>query len=220
MLRMLAAAALATSVVAVAAPAEAQENTRRPMGLRFELGWNESFNLATFGSGAEGVEGSGGASALGAGLDPTGDIKIGYDIGQFTPLIGLSFLNRSVGPEDEGASLTAFVIDVEGRFYLAPHRKGLQPFIFGEFNTGIVSYSTDADDDDELEDAIGDALDWTEINAGLGMEYKFDGAAFAIGGKWGLGLAFRGLSDDTVEPDGSGDTTIGTLGAIYAAWRI
>ncbi len=221
MLRMLAAAALATSVVAVAAPAEAQENTRRPMGLRFELGWNESFNLATIGtSAADGVPGAGAAGALAGNLDPTGDIKIGYDIGQFTPLIGLSFLNRSVGPEDASSSLTAFVIDVEGRFYLAPHRKGLQPFVFGEFNTGIVSVSTDADDDDAEEDALGDALDWTEINAGLGMEYKFDGAAFAIGGKWGLGLAFRGLNDDTVEPDGSGDTTIGTLGAIYAAWRI
>ncbi len=210
MLRTLAAVALATSVVAVAAPASAQDDSGRPMGLRFELGWNESLNLV------------GAAGAAGGGLvDPTGDIKIGYDFGQFTPLIGLSFVtssrDTSIEPEAR-ESFTTFIIDIEGRYYFKPHRKGLNPFVFGEFNTAFVSFGEDPEPDntDELDEAAS-AADFTEINAGLGMEYKFDQSQFAIGGKWGLGFAFtpRDVGDDTF-----GQTTIGTVGAIYAAWRL
>ena len=211
MLRTLAAAALATSVVAVAAPAQAQDDGR-PMGLRFELGWAGHQNIASFGVADD--------AAVTAPISPNGDIKVGYDLGQFTPLIGLSFINTSRDvTEDDSASITAFVLDLEARYYLKPHRKGLQPFVFGEFNTAFVSLSDDRLEG-EAEDALDDIaslLDYTEINAGLGMEYKFDQQGFAIGGKWGLGLAFQGFD---VGDEDFGVTSIGTIGAIYAAWRI
>ena len=212
MLRTLAAAALATSVVAVAAPAKAQDDGR-PMGLRFELGWAGHQNIATFGVADDNT-------AVTAPISPNGDIKVGYDFGQFTPLIGLSFINttRDVN-EDDSASITAFVLDIEARYFFKPHRKGLQPFVFGEFNNAFVSLSNDAlegEEEDRLDD-VASQLDYTEINAGFGLEYKFDQQGFAIGGKWGLGLAFQGF--DVGDEDRS-VTSIGTLGAIYAAWRI
>src|SRR5690606_34943361 len=104
MLRTLAAVALATSVVAVAAPAQAQENTARPMGLRLELGWAGNTNLAGLGS-------TGNQPNVSA--TPIGDIRVGYDLGQFTPLIGLSFVNRSADvTEDDAISTTVFVLDI------------------------------------------------------------------------------------------------------------
>ena len=218
MLRTCAAVALATSVVAFAAPAEAQENTARPMGLRFELGWAGHSNLATFGS--PDLEGAPAQPSFGT-VSPNGDIKVGYDFGQFTPLIGLSFANNSISNEDDDSfTATILVIDVEGRYYFKPHRKGLNPFVFGEFNTSLVSLGVDPEPEGEAADLLDDAesaLDYTTINAGFGLEYKFDQAAFAIGGKWGLGLAFQGFDsgDESIS-----NTTIGTLGAIYAAWRI
>jgi hypothetical protein len=216
MLRSLAAVALATSVVAVAAPASAQDNTARPMGLRFELAMSESLNLATLG---------GGPDTNNNVVSPTGDIKIGYDIGQFTPLIGLSYLSFSRDlTKDTSASSSAFIVDIEARYFFKPHRKGLNPFVFGEFNTAFTSIGSDPEaegDAADEQDRDASELDFTEVNVGLGMEYKFDGASFAIGGKWGLGFAFNDI--DTLvgtEEQTLSNTTIGTVGAIYAAWRL
>jgi len=213
MLRTLAAVALATSVVATAAPAEAQDNTARPMGLRFELGWAGKANLANLGF-------EGPAAHPHTSVSPIGDVRVGYDFGQFTPLLGLSFLTHSEDIDDDNSrSATIFVLDIEARYFFKPHRKGLNPFVFGEFNTALVSYGDDTAEGD-AEDALDDIAtrnDWTEINAGFGLEYKFDQAQFAIGGKWGLGLAFQGHDEGD---DSRGDTSIGTVGAIYAAWRI
>ena len=218
MLRSLAAVALATSVVAVAAPASAQEterNTARPMGLRFELGFSEELNLARVGS-SDDVN-------LGR-VSPNGDIKVGYDFGQFTPLIGLSFLTGSVDTgknPDTSNSATVFVLDIEARYYFKPHRKGINPFVFGEFNTAFTSVGADPEGstaEKDRRDALASQLDFTEINAGLGMEYKFDGASFAIGGKWGLGLVLNNFDEVGGTKDLS-SMDIGTVGAIYAAWR-
>lgn len=213
MLRTLAAAALATSVVAVAAPASAQEdNVARPMGLRLEVGLvNHSM----------GVIGTAEDTPDVSGISPTGDIKIGYDFGQFTPLLGLSY--RSVSEEtgeDSSDSASVFLINLEGRYYFKPHRKGLNPFVFGEFRTSFVSFGANPEPSDEEQDRLdakASLLDFTEINAGLGLEYKFDGAAFAVGGKWGLGLGFndRDSGNDTL-----GTTTIGTVAGVYLAWRL
>lgn len=220
MIRKLAAVALATSVVAVAAPAAAQDDARgtaggtRPMGLRLETAFNKNFNLV-------GVGGDGGRTDIFTN-SPQGDIKVGYDFGQITPLIGISFLNVShsrpgaPGGDRIESSETTFILDVELRYYLKPHRKGLSPFVFGEFNTAFLSFDRDGADDDLL-DAEADADDFTAVNAGIGMEYKFDGAAFAIGGKWGLGLGFKGTSEDNGDTN---NTSIGTSAAIYAAWRL
>jgi hypothetical protein len=213
MLRTFAAVALATSVVAVSAPAQAQENTARPMGLRFELGWAGNSNLANLGR-----TDIGGQDVGFAGVSPTGDIKIGYDLGQFTPLVGLSLATTTVSLEnDDSFTATAFILDIEARYYMKQHRKGLNPFIFGEFNHAFTSLSSDPEGDEDAQDDLASALDFTTINAGLGMEYKFDQSQFAIGGKWGLGIAFQGFD---VGEDSTGVTTIGTLGAIYAAWRL
>lgn len=213
MIRKLAAVAFATSVVAAAAPAAAQESAggARPMGLRFETSFNKHFNLVGLGDGPTMIEG----------VSPHGDIKVGFDFGQLTPLVGIGFARSSFsapagGDERFESSASAFIIDVELRYYLKPHRKGLSPFVFGEFNTAFVSISDD-DLTSKEADAVADELDFTSINAGLGMEYKFDGAAFAIGGKWGLGLGFKGTSEDNGD---LGGTTFGTSASIYAAWRL
>lgn len=216
MIRKLAAVAFATSVVAVAAPASAQESSSggaRPMGLRFETAFNKNFNLVGIGNGQ-------GETNISTTPSPQGDIKVGYDFGQLTPLIGIGFATNTTGVGDApNATETALVLDVELRYYLKPHRKGLSPFVFGEWNKAFVWISNEDESEaqKDLNEAAADVADFWSLNAGLGMEYKFDGAAFAIGGKWGLGLGFKGTSKDHGD---SSDTTFGTSAAIYAAWRI
>lgn len=237
MIRKLAAVALATSVVSVAGTAAAQETetetTRgtvyRPMGLRFETAFERDFNIATVNTSA--VQAPNITATSQSGFSPNGDIKIGYDLPMgFTPMIGFGLLTRNRAQGEDSVTNTLIVLDVEARWYFKPHRgNALQPFVFGEFNTALVSFGADpspSNEEQDALDALGAASDYTEINAGLGMEYKFDGAQFAIGGKWGLGFAFTGITTDNlkkVDPtakDGIGDTTIGTSTAIYAAWRI
>lgn len=219
MIRKLAAVAFATSVVAAAAPAAAQESAggARPMGLRFETGFNKNFNLVGVGSN---VGGSTGRTDIFTN-SPQGDIRVGYDFGQFTPLVGVGFLTHTFSTEgtDKNHTDTALILDVELRYYLKPHRKGLSPFVWGEWNKAFV-WVSDEDESDaqkKVNEASADARDFWSVNAGLGMEYKFDGAAFAIGGKWGLGLGFKGTSKDHGD---TSNTIFGTSAAIYAAWRI
>jgi hypothetical protein len=227
MVRKLAAVALATSTVAIASPALAQDDGgRRPsvMGLRFEAALSRDFNLV------------GGVPQVTNVPSPNGDIKVGYDLAMgFTPMIGIGFATVSNNlysetDEDElalGASDTAIVLDLELRWYFAPHRAGsTQPFVFGEFNTALTSASTDSDlegfeENDDENEARADERDFWEINAGLGMEYKFD-QSFAIGGKWGLGFGFTGTEqiDDVEDSANTSASNISTSAAIYAAWRI
>lgn len=248
-LRSIASVAAAACVVAIAGPAAAQDTevnvdiqrqrqADRAMGLRFETSFNRNFNLVGFGSGsAEGI-----ATSLRdlPTPNPHGDIKIGYDLPMgLTPLIGLgyvSFSNDQYSDDDEdelvaGESQSAFVLDVELRWYFKPHRaNAMQPFVFGEFNTAFTTVSVDSDaegfnedDFDDANEAAADELNWTAVNLGLGMEYKF-AQGFAIGGKWGLGMGFTGTAvvedSDPQEGSNTSQTTIGTSAAIYAAWRL
>jgi hypothetical protein len=203
----IAAAFVMVSILAFAAPAAAQaaDEGSRPMGIRLEtqLGW---FNLV-------GVDGNAG------GINPQGDIKIGYDIDAgLTPLIGLGYRSASTMTGDDNDtedSSTALVLAIELRYYLQKHRRGLQPFVFGEFNTSILSESSGGEDDDEA----ADRNNHSEVNVGFGAEYKFS-RAFAVGGKWGLGFGFKGYEVEGGGTDNDeSDTTWGTNSSIYLAWR-
>ena len=64
------------------------------------------------------------------------------------------------------------------------------------------------------------------INAGLGMEYKF-ARNFAVGGKWGLGISLAPTSREEKEIGGTtrvlpgtSNTVWGTSSSIYLAFRI
>src|SRR5690606_17382594 len=101
----------------------------------------------------------------------------------------------------------------------------------------IVSFGTEAakgqqvsDGRKEFDKLLGDVNSVTNLNAGLGMEYKF-AKSFAIGAKWGLGLSFAPSDDRTVTiEDEFGDVTLqvpstsntvfGTSSSIYAAFRL
>lgn len=219
MIRKLAAVALATSVVAVAAPAAAQEAAggSRPMGLRLETGFNKNFNLVGV-STSNALDDRGRTDIFTN--SPHGDIRVGYDFGQLTPLIGVGFVTQTIGEgDDPNQTMSSLILDVELRYYLKPHRKGLSPFVWGEWNKAFVWVSQEDENDAQKDrnEALGDQADFWALNAGVGMEYKFDGAAFAIGGKWGLGLGFKGTSDDHGD---TSNTTFGTSAAIYAAWRL
>ncbi len=238
-LRMAAACIAAGTLVAVSSPASAATSGEgKVMGLRLEASLEQDFNLV----------GPGGLSAGGATLgapSPHGDIRIGYDLPMgLTPMLGVGFRSFSTtvvttppGDGDEVTqefSGTAITLALELRFYLKKHKKGLQPFVFGEYNTSFLS-ATVADDTEGADDAVdaanegleydADANNHGEINLGLGAEYKFS-RAFGIGGKWGLGIGLTG--GDRNEPLGGDDqtairtdaTTIGTSAAVYAAWRL
>lgn len=201
---LIAGTALAQQRAPAPAPAAATEAGPRPMGLR--------------------LEGSLGLFSLVAPLDvnPGGDLRVGYDLDSgFTPLIGLSYRRHSESTDydddaikDTDSAVSIFTISLEGRYYLQKHRKGLQPFVWGELNTSFVSASENGDSDD----AFAGSEDHTEFNLGFGAEYKFS-RAFAIGGKWGLSIAFQPFEDKEADSNKS-STTFGTSSDIYFAWRM
>lgn len=204
-LRTLAALALATTAVSFAAPASAQ----KMMGLRFETGGSLSGNTE-------------------------GDIRVGYDLkGGFTPLIGLTFRNNSFtayDADDEklgSIGETDFVLNLEGRYYFKPHKKGISPFVFAgvDFNVFSVGHE-DADGEavNELADKIeGDERSTWGLNAGFGLEYLFS-KHFGVGGKWGVNMNFRNTSIQKVDGVEGGDNTTttnwGTASNFYLTWRI
>lgn len=244
-LRTLAAVALATSAVSFAAPASAAD---KMMGLRLETAFVKDFNIARFGSGVTAGDSTfpGQVVPVGnvAGTSPNGDLKVGYDLPNgLTPLIGIGFRSESFKTFDSDDkkqshfSATAIVLDAELRYYFKPHKKGLQPYVWGEFSTTIATVGAEGSDDaeknlsadekknrDALLDAVADELNVTQLNVGFGAEYKFS-KSFGIGGKWGLGLAFQGTEEhkgagDFKAGSNSSNTTFGTSTALYAAWRL
>ncbi|AKU90372.1 hypothetical protein [Vulgatibacter incomptus] len=235
-LRLLAALAVATSIVGFAGPASAAKTH----GLRLETAFFKDFNIASFGSGASAPGEN--DIRLGSNLtstSPQGDLKVGYDLpGGFTPLIGIGFRSESFKFFDSKdkelgkASITSIILDAELRYYFRAHKKGISPFVFGEFNIGIPVFSTDGalaspmlskKQNDARNDSIADNFGFTEINAGFGAEYLFSNS-FGIGGKWGAGVAFQGTSEHTAEGETFGsntsNTTFGTSAAVYATWRL
>ncbi len=208
-LRTLAAFALVTSAVGFAAPAAAKD-----MGLRFETGAGLSGTVST--------------------ATNTGDLRVGYDLpGGITPLIGLSFrqITSELFDADDNSlgsnGTTVFVLNIEGRYYMKPHKKGLQPFVFAGVDFLNTSFGTEDKDGkaiNEADDAAdGDALSPWGFNLGFGLEYKF-AKAFAVGGKWGLNMAFNGteIQKKAGETAGrnSSNTNWGTASSMYLAWRM
>lgn len=209
-LRIAAAVALASTMMfAGTASAQADEGSR-PMGVRLETQLNP-FNLVGLGGEVD------------AGGNPHGDIKIGYDLDMgLTPLIGIGYRSFSTSTDVDGDNIaerssSAFVIDLELRYYLSKHRRGLQPFVFGELNTAFVSFDEKDGDSDAL-DIQADENDFTEVNLGIGAEYKFT-RSFAVGGKWGLAIGFQPVEDEDANAEQS-NTTFGTSSGVYLAWRL
>ncbi|HEY0839152.1 MAG TPA: hypothetical protein VGD74_03095 [Vulgatibacter sp.] len=202
-LRTLAALAFATAAVSFAAPASAAS---KDMGLRFETG-----------------------GSLVGGPALAGDLRVGYDLpGGFTPLIGLSFRNDVFSVKDAGsAGTTTFVLNLEGRYYFRPHKKGISPFAFG--GVDFTNFSFGHEDKDgkavlELQDAVaGDEASSWGINAGFGLEWLAS-KSFGVGGKWGLNMNFNNTSVQKVDGVEDGDDTShtrwGTASTFYLVWRI
>lgn len=219
-LRTFAALFLASGMALAAAPASAQTaDTSNVMGLRFEATLFNPFDVR------------------GATFRPEGDIRIGYDLPMgLTPMVGFGLRTQAEGTfnadnVDTGSTgETELVIAAELRYYFSPHKRGLQPFVFGEFDTTIASFGTEAGEGGTVSDlrkaqdkASGDAASFTNLNAGLGMEYKF-AKSFGIGAKWGFGLSFAGTSiqkvGDAEAGENTSNTVFGTSSSIYAAFRI
>ena len=180
------------------------------MGVRLETQINP-FNLVGLGGDVD------------AGGNPHGDIKIGYDLDMgLTPLIGIGYRSFSASRDVDGdnvseGSSSAFIIDIELRYYLSKHRRGLQPFVFGELNTAFVSFDVKDGNSDAL-DVAADQNDFTEVNLGIGAEYKFT-RSFAVGGKWGLAFGFQPWENEDAKEEVS-QTTFGTSSGVYLAWRL
>lgn len=244
-LRALASLVVASSVFAFAGSAAAQApDTSRVMGLRFEATLFNPFDV-------RGVSLSqGGDPVSPSRLDvvrPQGDIRIGYDLPMgLTPIIGFGLRSHSLDFYDsrdeltEGSGRTDIVLAAELRYYFGAHKRGLQPFGFGEWNTTIASFGSSFADsvDDEIVDGakdrdayLGDSNSIMNFGAGLGMEYKF-ARSFAIGAKWGLLVSLAPTERheweetnfagelETVTEDASSNTVWGTSSSIYAAFRI
>ncbi|HWV37069.1 MAG TPA: outer membrane beta-barrel protein [Vulgatibacter sp.] len=205
-LRTLAALALATCAVSFAAPASAASKMNN---LRFETGGSIA--------GTPFLQGNFG-----------GDIRVGYDLaGGFTPLVGLSFRNMSHDIDDVGSEgQTLFVLNVEGRYYFRPHKKGISPFGFAgvDFNNFSIGHEDkDGKAVNEAADAAdGDSASFWGLNAGFGLEYLAS-KSFGVGGKWGLNMTFNNTS--VQEKDGAkagqdaSHTTWGTASSFYLTWR-
>lgn len=203
-LRTLAALAVATTAVSLAAPAAAQKMT----GLRFETGGSLS-----------------GATQ--------GDLRVGYDLkGGLTPLIGLTFRNdsRSLFDKDDkelgSRGETSFIINLEGRYYFRAHKKGVSPFVFAGVDVNTFSFGTEDGDgkaiNEDEDEADGDAASNWGLNAGFGLEYLFS-KGFGVGGKWGLNMNFRNSDfTDKTTPNrpGTSNTNWGTASSMYLVWRI
>lgn len=210
-LRIAAAMALvSTMMFAGVASAQATDEGSRPMGVRLETQLNP-FNLVGLGG------------EVRAGGNPHGDIKIGYDMDMgLTPLIGIGYRSFSSSTDVDGDNIaenssSAFIIDIELRYYLSKHRRGLQPFVFGELNTAFVSFDEKDGDSNDL-DVQADDNDFTEVNLGIGAEYKFT-RSFAVGGKWGLAIGLQPEEDEDAKAEQS-NTTFGTSSGVYLAWRL
>ena len=220
-LRLAAAFALVSTMLfaGTASAQPAADEGSRPMGIRLETSLAfQDFNFVGVGPSGD-LEGIEIQSA--PGLSPHGDIRIGYDLDMgLTPVLGLGYRSQSLsskigGGEETTASASTFVLALELRYYLSKHRRGLQPFVWGELNTSFVSFDIEGASDEEL-DALSDANDHTELNVGIGAEYKFT-RSFAAGGKWGLGFGFKPIDQEGVEIS---NTTIGTSSSVYLAWRL
>lgn len=203
-IRMLAALAAATFVVGFAGEASAQ----KMMGLRFETGGSLSGDIG-------------------------GDLRVGYDLGGFTPLLGLSFRNVSNTAYDADDNKTGsrgttdFILNLEGRYYFRAHKKGVSPFVFGGVDFNVASYGTEDKDGksvNELADKVrGDEDSTWGLNAGFGLEYLFS-KSFGVGGKWGLNMNFDNTSiqkhDGNEGGTNSSRTDWGTASSMYLVWRI
>lgn len=234
-LRALASLVVASSILAFAGTASAQApDTSRVMGLRFEATLFRPFDVRGITMGGPDND-----ELMPAAFEvarPGGDIRIGYDLPMgLTPLVGIGIRSHSVNVYNEddelvtGNGRTDINLAVELRYYFGPHSRGLQPFIFGEFNTLIASFGSSFHEDapdarqeaaDDVNRRLGDTNSMTNFNAGLGMEYKF-ARAFAVGAKWGFGLSLAPASfDEDLEKPGLSNTVFGTSSTIYAAFRL
>lgn len=238
-LRAVASLFLASTILVAAGSASAQApDTSKVMGLRFEATLFNPFDVR--GRLEQGTELSleGRADVF----RPNGDIRIGYDLPMgLTPLVGFGLRSHSQKQfqnNDDlafGVGRTDIVLSAELRYYFGAHKRGLQPFVFGEWNTTIASFGTElakgasAEEKnfyDDVNEALGDANSVMNLNAGLGMEYKF-ARSFGIGAKWGFGLSLaptdrhtiRG-GEDREEVPSTSNTVFGTSSSIYAAFRI
>jgi len=243
-LRAVASLFLATSIVAAAGTASAQAaDTSKVIGLRFETTLFQPFDvrgISTFGL----TEVERPLPARADVFRPNGDIRIGYDLPfGLTPMVGFGLRSHSVkaysdadGEElDEGVGRTDIVISAELRYYFSPHKRGLQPFVFGEANWNIASFGTehpdgtseDVEKNAEFRDErAGDVNSVTNINAGLGLEYKF-ARSFGVGAKWGFGVSLAPTSHaretiggTTREEFPTTNTVWGTSSSIYLAFRL
>lgn len=236
-LRALASLVVASSVFAFAGSAAAQApDTSRVMGLRFEATLFNPFDVRGFSE-----DDPAGPARVDV-LRPNGDIRIGYDLPMgLTPVVGFGLRSHSQNEYNsrddlvDGDGRTDINLALELRYYFGAHKRGLQPFVFGEFNTLIASFGTehakDTEDSeieaDEFRDKErGDAASLMNLNLGLGMEYKF-ARSFAIGAKWGAGVSLAPTSHEKetiegvdFERNGTSNTVWGTSSSIYAAFRI
>src|SRR5690606_11241677 len=179
-LRALASLFLATSIVAAAGSASAQAaDTSKVIGLRFETTLFQPFDvrgISTFGL----KEGEKPLPARADVFRPNGDIRIGYDLPfGLTPMVGFGLRSHSVkqysDADDEelaeGVGRTDIVISAELRYYFSPHKRGLQPFVFGEANWNIASFGFSKDEEaeatEDFADALGDVNSFMNLNAGL-----------------------------------------------------
>lgn len=239
-LRALASLFVASSVFAFAGSANAQAaDTSKVMGLRFEATLFNPFDVR----GVTSFDPNEGPSAPRMDVfRPQGDIRVGYDLPMgLTPMVGFGLRSADLEEYDDrdnvtgGSGRTDIALSLELRYYFGAHTRGLQPFAFGEWNTTIASFGTshekDADDAvveraEFLDKGKGDANSLMNLNAGLGMEYKF-ARSFGIGAKWGLGISFANTSHEKKTIDGNdlvnearSSTVWGTSSSIYAAFRI
>ncbi|MFO7157245.1 MAG: hypothetical protein DIU72_011590 [Pseudomonadota bacterium] len=232
-LRALASLFLATSIVAAAGTASAQAaDTSKVLGLRFETTLFQPFDVRGISLFEEGPT----VQRIDV-FRPNGDIRIGYDLPfGLTPMIGFGLRSHSVkvfdtnDEEISGTGVTNIVLSAELRYYFGPHKRGLQPYVFGEFNTTIASFGFSPDEVaeamEDLADALGDLNSFMNLNAGLGLEYKF-ARSFGVGAKWGFGisLAPNDRHENVRTKDGEpipaqSNTVWGTSSSIYLAFRL
>jgi hypothetical protein len=239
-LRAVASLLLASTILVAAGSASAQAaDTSRVLGLRFEATLFNPFDVR----GISNLDPESGPTSPRIDVfRPNGDIRIGYDLPMgLTPLIGFGLRSHSQKQfqnNDDlafGEGRTDIVLSAELRYYFGAHKRGLQPFVFGEWNTTIASFGTELAEGapveeknffDDVNETLGDINSVMNINAGLGLEYKF-ARSFGIGAKWGFGLSLA-PSDrhtireggETIEVPSTSNTVFGTSSSIYAAFRI